>query len=206
MGNGDGPIQSFKTLGKPLVTTGAAQEPTGTTASVTGTVNPGGAATTYRVVYVSQAGYHAGKEGCTEQNECAYINGHTTSSRSLLATGYTPEAAAPITLEELEPETTYDYALGATNSTGTTIGPDQTFTTGPGPATPRGGGAPQAGGAPASRPTFTLPASLPLLPFTSIATLNAKEARENKQPIHKSKKKHTKKMHKKTKRKTKKGK
>jgi len=134
MGTTDGPTQSFGTLAKPAVETGEAIETTRTTATVEGEVNPGGAATTYRVVYVTDAGYLPGAGECQEGVACAYAAGVTTTSRSLFATGYEPETAGPITLEELKPGTTYHYAILATNSTGTTVGPDETFTTEP--ATP----------------------------------------------------------------------
>ena len=45
--------------GVPLVTTGAAQNMTRTTATLAGTVNPEGVETTYRFAYISEAGYQA---------------------------------------------------------------------------------------------------------------------------------------------------
>lgn len=120
MGTTDGPTQSFKTLGKPAIVVEAAEELTRTSASITGTVNPGGTNTTYRVDYVP-----CPKEGVT----CAYSGGASSSTRSIAATSYTPEPAGPVTLEELTPGTRYQYTITATNSTGTTVGPDQTFKT-----------------------------------------------------------------------------
>jgi hypothetical protein len=182
MGTTDGPTQQFKTLGKPTVTTGAAEKLTSTTGTVSGTINPGGAQTTYKFVYVTEASYNeAVAEGCSGI-ECRYAQGFSTTNRSVFATGYSPEAVGPVTLEELIPGTTYDYALVATNSTGTTVGPNQTFTTSSAPPIekPAGGG----GSTPETPPVLTVPVGPVLGAFTPIATLNAKEAKENKANEH----------------------
>jgi hypothetical protein len=62
----------------------------------------------------------------------------------------------------LQPSTTYYYRAIATNADGTSYGAEQSFTTGSFP------------------PAFTLSAGLAPLAYTSIAVLNAKEAREGK--------------------------
>ncbi len=129
MGTSKGPIGQFTTIAKPALTTGAASEATRTAAKVAGTANPNGAPTTYRFVYVTQAGYRPGATECPEAVACAYAQGQSTAPRSLFATGYSPEAAGPVQLEELAPGTTYHYAIMATNQAGTTVGGDQTFTT-----------------------------------------------------------------------------
>ncbi len=134
MGTSEGPVQQFKTLGKPAATTGAAGETTRTTATVSGSVNPGGAATTYRFLYIPAAAYQEGATQCPEEEACPYANGAATPYRNIASTSYTTEPVGPETLTELKPGTLYHYALQATSQTGTTTGQDQTFTTGP--ATP----------------------------------------------------------------------
>jgi hypothetical protein len=181
MGTTDGPTLQFETLGKPSVTTGVAGSLSSTTATVSGTINPGGAQTTYKFVYVSQARYEEA-EGCSEGIECAYAQGWSTTNRSVFATDYSTEAVGPVTLEELEPGTTYDYALVASNSTGTTVGPNKTFTTSSAPPIeePVEGGGPT----PETPPALTVPVGPPLIGSTPISVLNEKEAKENKANEH----------------------
>jgi hypothetical protein len=180
MGTTDGPTQQFKTLGKPGVTTGAAEKLTSSTATVSGTVNPGGAQTTYKFVYVTEAHYNeaAGCSGIA----CRYAQGWSTTNRSVFATGYSPEVVGSVTLEELVPGETYDYALVATNSTGTTVGPNQTFATSSAP--PPEKPAEKGGPTPETPPVLSVPLTPPLVGSTSIAVLDAKEAKENKANEH----------------------
>jgi hypothetical protein len=118
---------AFTTLDTPAVTTGAAVGMTRTTATFSGTVDPAGAATSYYFAYVNQAGYEAALAAGSAN---PYADGRTTSQVSV-GSSYEPQAAGPLTVEELTPGTTYHYAVIAVNSLGTTIGPDQVFTTGP---------------------------------------------------------------------------
>jgi hypothetical protein len=129
MGTTHGPTQQLKTLGKPAATTGAAGETTRTTAIVSGTVNPGGAATTYRFLYAPEGVYDAAATECPEEEACEYANGAVTPSRDIASTSYTTGPVGPETLGGLKAGTTYHYALQATNQTGTATGSDQTFTT-----------------------------------------------------------------------------
>jgi len=128
-----GEVKSFKTLAAPIVTTAPAQSVTRTTAALSGTVNPGGIPTRYRFVYVDEAHYLPGAGECAPGGACAYAGGRVSAGAET-GSDYTVHAAGPLTIEELTPGTTYHYALVANNSEGTTIGPDQTFTTAP--ATP----------------------------------------------------------------------
>jgi hypothetical protein len=122
-----GATQSFTTIGMPAVQTGAALSPTSTTAQLSGTIDPEGGETTYSFLYVDQTGYEAAK---AESASDLYVKGRSTVSAKLGASREA-QAVAPITAEELRPETTYHYALLATNAAGTKIGLDGTFTTAP---------------------------------------------------------------------------
>jgi hypothetical protein len=164
------------------VTTGAAEALTSTTATVSGTINPGGAQTTYKFVYVTEADYNEAA-GCSGI-ECRYAQGWSTTNRSVFATGYSPEVVGPVTLEELVPGTTYDYALVATNSTGTTVGPAKTFTTSSAPPPEKSSEGGSGGSTTETPPVLTVPVGPPVGVFTPIATLNAKEAKENKANEH----------------------
>ncbi len=129
MGTTTGLTQQLKTLGKAVVSTGAATEVTRNSAGLSGTVNPKGAQTTYRFLYVAANKYQPGAGECPAGNGCAYAQGQSTAPRSLSSIAYSPEAVGPIPVQELAPATTYHYALVATSQTGTTVGADQTFTT-----------------------------------------------------------------------------
>ena len=120
----DGTIQSFTPNGAPLVGAGEARSITDTSAAITGTVNPAGVETKYHVVYVDAAEYEPGAAG----GRSPYSNGGSTLEASAGA-GNTAVAVAPLEVSELQPGTTYDYAFVATNSVGTEIGPNATFTT-----------------------------------------------------------------------------
>ncbi len=132
----NGKVETFTTLDAPLVTVEAAEAVTRTTAAVAGEVNPGGLSTRFHLVYVEAAHYNPGANECPQEVACAYgENAKTTPSELIGGEGdYTEHEIGPLPLEELKPGTTYHYALIATNSEGTRITADQTFTTSP--ATP----------------------------------------------------------------------
>ena len=96
--------------GEPTVSTGNATAITSTSATVNGTVNPEGQATTYYFEY-----------------------GTTTSYGSQTATADagsgTASLAVSAQLASLTPDTTYHYRLVATNPSGTTLGSDVSFKT-----------------------------------------------------------------------------
>ncbi|MHB8241306.1 MAG: fibronectin type III domain-containing protein [Solirubrobacteraceae bacterium] len=120
------PEGEFSTVGQPTVTTGAAQSPTRTTIVLFGAVNPEGAQSTYQWEYISQAGYEA---AIAESAANPYAEGNSTAPLRTTAS-FEPQSLGPIIAGELRPETTYHYALVASNEAGFTIGEDATFTTG----------------------------------------------------------------------------
>jgi DNA-binding beta-propeller fold protein YncE len=106
---------SFRTLAvAPAID--ASQPPASTRVSATlgWTLNPENSETTYRVLYGTTPAYG-------EHTERGKLSGDS-------------EDQIVLGLSGLAPETTYHYALEATNQAGITIGPDETLTTGP--ATP----------------------------------------------------------------------
>ena len=94
----------------PQVFTGDATAITSTSATLNGTVNPRGLATTYRFVY--------GKTTAYGQTTTATSAGSGTTAKSVSAN-----------VTGLEPGTTYHFRLEATSSAGTTLGKDARFTT-----------------------------------------------------------------------------
>jgi hypothetical protein len=94
----------------PAVVTGSASGVTQTGATLNGTVNPEGQATTYYFEYGTTTSY-----------------GSTTSTGSLGADSTDDQVSAAVS--GLQSSTTYDFRLVATNTTGTTYGGNQTFTT-----------------------------------------------------------------------------
>jgi hypothetical protein len=124
------PDQTFQTVGPPVLTVATAQGVTRTTVQLTGaTVDPVGADVSFSFRYITQAGYEA---GVLENPENPYAHAASSLPIGQLPAGYGPQPAPVATLSELAPGTTYHYALSATNSAGTTIGSDGTFTTLPG--------------------------------------------------------------------------
>ena len=110
-GTTDGADETFTTkVVPPTVTTGAASNVTHTAAALNGTVNANGSATTYYFQYGTSTAY-----------------GKLTSSKSAGSGTSTQSASASIT--GLTPGTTYHYRIVAANSSGTSYGADQTFTT-----------------------------------------------------------------------------
>jgi hypothetical protein len=98
----------------PVVVTGRANSPDGTTASVFGTVNPLGTPTTYYFEYGTTTGYGSRAPG---------EDGQAGAGFSPLPVGQD--------LTGLSAETTYHYRLVAVSSAGTVAGADRTFTTSP---------------------------------------------------------------------------
>jgi hypothetical protein len=96
----------------PAVTTGAASGVTSTAATLNGTVNPEGAATTYQFQYGTSTSYGS----VTPASPASAGSGSSAVSESAALSG-------------LSASTTYDYRLVATSATGTTNGSNQTFTT-----------------------------------------------------------------------------
>jgi hypothetical protein len=99
------------TLTAPVVVTGGATSITATTATVSGTVNPGGQATTYHVDYGITTTY--GMMSAPDQSAGSGIT------------------AAPVSvvLSGLLPATTYHFRITATNASGPISSADATFTT-----------------------------------------------------------------------------
>lgn len=125
-----GAKQQFTTIGQPLVTTGAASEITRVSALLSGTIDPQRGASRYHFAYIDQAGYEAAlARGSTDP----YTEGSVTAQRELAA-GEGSQAIEALPALGLLPDTTYHYALLASNSAGIVTGADRTFTTGP--ATP----------------------------------------------------------------------
>jgi hypothetical protein len=127
-----GEVQAFTTLDKPLATTAAAEGVTRTQATLSGRVNPGGLEASYHFVYVDAAHYQPGSEECASP-PCAYTLGSATQIQQA-GSDYSDHETGPVQIGELKAETTYDYALVASNSLGTRVGANQQFTTLP--ATP----------------------------------------------------------------------
>jgi hypothetical protein len=110
---------SFTTPIPPNASTGAVEEVTRNTATVSGTVNPEGQETKYAVQYGPTASY-----------------GYSTPPVNVGA-GATSVATGAVVLSWLVPDTTYHYRVLAINSAGErTAGADATFTTEPGPPIP----------------------------------------------------------------------
>jgi hypothetical protein len=128
------PSQTCGTQQPPAVTTTAATGLTSTGATLNGTVNPEGAATTYQFQYGPTTAYGS----VAPASPGSAGSGSTAVAESAAVTG-------------LNASTTYHYRLTATNSAGTTDGADQQLTTtsgggthfmdfGPSAACPNGSG------------------------------------------------------------------
>ncbi len=134
------PVQPTVNDQSPFATEIAAHE-----ATLHGTINPGQGITTYQFLYGPTAAYGSS----------------TTQAYTQL--NYQQDAIEQL-VTQLTPNTTYHYALVATNSSGTTTGPDQTFTTLPEPVVEAGTEQPPA--TPALSAALTLPLTPALLPST----------------------------------------
>lgn len=107
---------SFTTSDKPVVTLGSASSITSTTATLSGTVNPNGDATTYVFVY-----------GTSSSADCTHYSSSSTGGSAGSGTSPTPESDS---ISGLSPKTTYFFRLSASNGTGTTCSSTQgSFTT-----------------------------------------------------------------------------
>jgi hypothetical protein len=110
-GTSKGADRSFSTIPPPTVATGEANNIGPTSATVAGTVNPQGLATTYLFEYGKTTKY-----------------GSKTASKS--AGSGTSTVAVSSTISSLSPGTTYHYRIVATSSAGTSKGADRNFKTG----------------------------------------------------------------------------
>jgi hypothetical protein len=89
-----------------------------------GTVNPENSETFYHFAYVPAGEYQPGASN-------PYAGGGATEEVSAGA-GIVDEPVGPVPVGDLLPGTTYHYALVASNTAGSSIGEDHTFTTTPG--------------------------------------------------------------------------
>ncbi len=111
-GTTDGLDQTFTTSAvAPTATTNAATSITATDATLNGTVNANNDSTAVTFEYGLDTSY-----GTTVTADQSPVSGNTDTAVSKAITGLTPN-------------TTYHFRVDATNSAGTTDGPDQTFTT-----------------------------------------------------------------------------
>jgi plastocyanin len=109
-GTSPGADRTFTTTGPPSATTGAATGIGENGATLTGTVNPHGFATTYFFNYGTTAAY-----------------GQKTATTAVGSGTSAAPASAP--LSGLSPDTTYHFQLVAESAKGTVPGVDRTFTT-----------------------------------------------------------------------------
>lgn len=110
----DGSDETFTTTGgvAPQAQTGSAEAPGSTTVTLTASIDPEGAATTWQFQYGTTAAY-----------------GSTTVTENVVAGKSAVSVTAALT--KLTPDSTYHYRVVATNASGTTDGEDVTFTTPP---------------------------------------------------------------------------
>jgi len=106
-----GPDETFNTTGLPTVAATVAAAISRTTATLSAQVKPGFSPTTYRFEYGTGTSYGE----------------NTPESASIGSDNFAHEVSA--SLAGLAPGTTYHYRVLATNSVGTTDGPDETFIT-----------------------------------------------------------------------------
>jgi len=116
-------MPAVATASAPSASTGTIDNTTNTSTTVMGTVNPGGADTTYFFQYGTSANY-----------------GQSTASSD--AGSGSVDVAASATLSGLTPGATYHYRLVAKNSDGTDYGQDGTFTTNAAPLATTGSATP----------------------------------------------------------------
>jgi hypothetical protein len=123
------PTEEFETFGTPVVSAGEVEGATQGTAALSGVIDPGGVPTSYHFAFVEQAGYEPSAADPYASGRVTTESPLATSSGTVL-TDYAPHTAEAF-IEELKPATTYHLALVATNSQGTVVGPDVSFTTAP---------------------------------------------------------------------------
>jgi hypothetical protein len=104
------PAPAALAASEPTVSTGTATAITSASATLNGSVNPEGQATTYYFQYGTTTSY-----------------GSETAATG--AGSGTASVSASATIASLTPQTTYHYRLVATNASGTTLGFDVAFTT-----------------------------------------------------------------------------
>jgi hypothetical protein len=109
-------VQRFTAFEGPTVTTTAAAPIDARSATLNGTIDPGGVASTYHFEYGQDINYGS----------------QTTESDPLTGTG---AVAATGPVSGLLPNTTYHYRIVGTNAAGSITGDDQTVTTDPAPPT-----------------------------------------------------------------------
>ena len=107
-----GADQSFTTPAPPVATTGSASAVLDTSATLGGSVNPNGTATTYHFEYGTTTAY-----------------GTNSPAVDASAGSGTSAVAESANLTGLTPGTIYHFRLVATSAGGTSNGADQTFTT-----------------------------------------------------------------------------
>ncbi len=138
---------------EPAVVTGSSSAITAATATVAGSVDPNGLATTYRVQY--------GAGGALDRETAAVGAGAGTAP-----------VAVTVPLAGLAPGTSYGYRIVATNAKGTATGNTVTFTTAAAPA--GGGGTGGTGGTGGGgTPTVVAPGVRPSLPASLSGTAKA---------------------------------
>ncbi len=92
-----------------------------TSVLLAGTADPEGGGGSYYFQYVPAGEYQSGAAD-------PYVAGVQTATGTL-ATGHADEGIERVVLSGLRPGTTYHYRLVVSNATGTSYGPDETFTT-----------------------------------------------------------------------------
>ncbi len=109
-------VQHYVTFAGPTVTTTAASSVTTSSATLNGTIDPGGVSSTYHFEYGTDTTYGS----------------QTTESDPLAGTG---AVAATGAVTGLSPNTTYHFRIVGTNASGSITGNDQILTTAPVPPT-----------------------------------------------------------------------
>jgi hypothetical protein len=146
----EGEVKEFARIAPPLLSAGEAQSATVSSVVLSGTVNPQGVETTYRFELASEAEYQA---ALAESAEDPYAAGPSSTATDA-GSDYTTHATGPVLVGGLLPDTTYRYALVATNQDGSGIAPGGTFTTG-NPTTPPGASTGPANGVAQNTATIT---------------------------------------------------
>ncbi len=113
----EGRVERFTTPGTPVIGTGSVHGITRTSATIAAEIDADAAASEYFLEY--------------GQGEPRGAPGSPTRVQTLPAEPAGPQPVAPITLEELTPDTTYHYRIVAVNEAGSTPGPEGSFTTDP---------------------------------------------------------------------------
>ncbi len=114
--NANATVERFTTFEGPTVTTTTASSVTTVSATLNGTIDPGGVSSTYHFEYGTDTNYGS----------------QTTESDPLSGTG---AVAATGAVTGLSPNTTYHYRIVGHNGPGSITGNDQSFTTAPVPPT-----------------------------------------------------------------------